>query len=953
MTRNGVGADGRRGGAFVGRREELAELDARAGSALSGRPTVVVVRGPAGIGKSALVREWLARGQARRFHVLRALCDRSETDLPFGVVGQLVSGLPAALLRGLHLLAAPTPADTAPFQAARQLLELLDRLRGPVVLVVDDLQWADRASAQALRFALRQLRAEEVLSVLVVRTGAGEAASPADADDQELSGCLADLDGTPGGVALITLDGLTPTDVADLVLRAGGRPVSAATAERLCEHTHGHPLYLQSVIAEAAGQLGDRQEPLPVPASMTAMVARLLTGAAEPTRALVEAAAVLDSRTPLDTVARVADVPDPAAAVGPALTAGLLQWWPDEPGTPVAVPCAGHRHAVLTGMSPGRLRALHTAAAPLVGRAAAWAHRVAAAEGPDDGLAAELEAEANRLLGLGNAERAATLLLWAADVCGTRAERERHVLTAALHLLGADRFTRLQQLLPRVDSCAASPLRDVVLGGFAASRGALADAETRLTSALRAARDAPASDAARRTAAMAGAWLGRLYLILGRGDETVRVCREMPPAAALDPPLAYHVRFNRAIGLAYCEGPEAGAGELGDLPDSAADVAPADADLLTARGQLRVWAGRFRAGIDDLSTTLTLIPDKTRPLLAEGLYPTLALAHHQVGEWDDATISAEKGLGIAASEDRPWALPFGQAILSHVLADRGEWDRAEELLDRAAGEERRVPGSALPTVVVGAATFARARNDPRGMLAALERLRDAPRTGSVSVTQVWWRPLLVEALLGVGRVEDADRALKDLAPLADTTPCLGTVTAWLSGRVAEAYGHRDEALARYGAGVRLPVTRDDVPLHRALLEQAYGKALAGGQPRKEALMWLGRARDRFLALGARPYLDRCERDLAAVSPAAALRQRGGALHLSGHEREVAHLVGRGMTNKEIAAELFLSVKTVEYHLGNVYRRLGIRGRRELRARVQGVTPEPSPSGRGPGAAAGP
>jgi ATP/maltotriose-dependent transcriptional regulator MalT len=889
-----------------------------------------VVTGQAGIGKSSLIRQWMASEHLTGFSVLRAACDASETDLPFGVISQLATWVSSDDMAPTFL-GSNIPPATAPFQAGAELLRLLNELqaKGPVAVVVDDLQWADRASLQSLGFVLRRLQADAVMTVLICRTGEG-AGHGAITEDEARRLASGQEDTT-----IISLCGLDTAEVGEMARQAVGQGVSTATIKRLQQHTEGHPLYVQTVMRQTSpAHIRGQQMPLPVPTSLAGAVRQqLLTMPAE-TRALVEAAAVLDSREPLVLVGQVATINNPANALEPALTAGLLRWWPNELSTPVAVTHPLQRHAILSTMSPRRLRQLHAAAAPLVSPTASWAHRVAAVDGPDAALAHELAQAAGDQLTAGQIERAATYLLWAADVCDTRKEREHHLLTAALQLMAVDQFTRVQQILPEIQSCTSSPMRDVVLGGYAATRGNIAEAEDRLTRALQATRTQLGLE---QTTAMAGAWLGRLYAMQGKGLQIIEVSQAMPSAETLDPRLAWHAKVTLATGRALSQGPRAGAQEFADLP-KAEYVTSAHADLLTYRGAFRCWSGDLSAALEDLTTTLRFGREATRPILAELLYPSLSLTQYSLGAWDDAAISAENGLAIAATEDKPWAVPIGRAIAAHVPAGRGEWDRAEELLAQAESTARLMPAAALPQVAIGKATLAQAQNDPHRMLDALKLLEEATGSGQITTTQLWWRPLHTEALIGAGHLDEATTALERLQQFANTAPCLHIAAALLSGRLTEAStGDAQKALSAYKHGLDLPETANDIPLHRGMLEHAYGQTLAAkGQP-QQATVWLQRARERFLALGARPFLDRCESDLATASPATVRSNRNRLFDLTGREREIAHLVGRGLTNKEIAAELFISAKTVEYHLGNIYSRLNLIGRRQLRREIQTQT----------------
>ncbi len=182
--------------------------------------------------------------------------------------------------------------------------------------------------------------------------------------------------------------------------------------------------------------------------------------------------AVLNQRMPLAQLGQAAEVGSPSAAIEPAVAAGLVEWWPEEPSCPVAIRHPLVRDAIYAGIPASRRRLLHARAASVVSEAASWEHRVAALDRPDEDLAAELE----QLAGPGGGRRppglAATHLQWASDISPERADRERRLLTAALHLTLAVESRGLA-LREAVEAAAPSPLRSCVLGTMAFSSGQL------------------------------------------------------------------------------------------------------------------------------------------------------------------------------------------------------------------------------------------------------------------------------------------------------------------------------------------------------------------------------------------------------------------------------------------------------------------------------------------------
>lgn len=915
---------------FVGREQHLQQLIRCADAARSATPTLVSVEGEPGIGKSTLVQTWLASPHTADFTVLHAECDTTRSDLPFGAIAQLVAKAAVTDDADLTLLTEPAPSTPA-FQVGAQLLDLLGRTQaaGPVALVIDDVQWADRASLQALGFVLRRLTADTVMTVLILRTGREEDPTE-DARENEARKLVADNDHS----YTIALTGLDTPDVARLAHQAVGERVTSGGAEQLQRHTGGNPLYLRMLLAELPADDVTRGI-LRAPASLAAAVHDHLAALPPQSRALVEAAAILDTPTALAVVAEIAGTPDPTTALDAALTAGLLRWQPTEPATPIALRHALQRQAILDAMPVPQKRALHAAAAPLVDHDSSWAHRVAAAEGPDSQLTFSLSEEAAALAEQGHLEKAARLLELAAQTSPEPEQQESFLLSAAAHLMTAEHFTRVQNLLPRIHACAPSPLKSLVLGAYATSRGDIAQGRPLLQDALTGGQ-IPGQGWA---AAMAGIWLGRLYTLSADGPSLIAASQATLTSGAAHGALASYATANLALGHAFTRDPTAGLRQLSDLPH-ASTVEPSDAILLTYRGSLHTWSGYLTAAVTDLTTALQISKRTGAPALAEFIHPTLAAAQYALGMWQDSTTNADHGLAIVTTEDKPWALAPGYVMASLARSSRGHYQEAQRLLTEAEQWAHAVGlGFWLPVIAVGRGVLAQAKGDPTATLQALDLLHhpDAGQ-GGVNLTQAWWRPLHVQALTEAGHLTAAQTALDALGTYATTTNRLHTTHAWLTGRLLEQQGDTGAALTTYADALAQPIPADDIPLHRALLEHSHGRALASaGQP-TEALTWFAQAKDRLAALGATPFLDRCQTDLIQLRPTTSTPKPTIWEDLNDRERGIANLLGRGRTNREIAAELFVSEKTVEYHLSKVYARLRLSGRRQFRSLIQDQAP---------------
>ena len=208
---------------------------------------------------------------------------------------------------------------------------------------------------------------------------------------------------------------------------------------------------------------------LALPRSLTEAIGVHLRVLPAETRAMLEMLSVLNLRLPLAQLSRAVEVGSPGAAIELAVAAGLVDWSPEEPTCPVAIRHPLVRDAIYAGIAAARRRTLHALAASMVSESASWKHRVAALDRPDERLAGELEQLAGEEAAGGRLALAATHLQWSADISPARADRERRLLTAALHLTLAEEARGLA-LRPEVEAAAPSPLRSCVLGTMAFSR---------------------------------------------------------------------------------------------------------------------------------------------------------------------------------------------------------------------------------------------------------------------------------------------------------------------------------------------------------------------------------------------------------------------------------------------------------------------------------------------------
>ena len=903
---------------FVGRAAELARVAEVITRAEAGEPWLIAIEGDAGVGKTTLARRCLAG--AADVRVLSASADQAEADLDFGLVDQLLraagDGLSATALTG------GTGSRASSFAVGARLLEVVGehQATGVLAVVIDDLQWADRKSVEALTFMLRRLSVDPVIAIVIYR-------GPGDRLDETAQRMLLSIENR----LLVPLGGLNTEEVASLAAALAPGPLDDRAIRRLYRDTGGHALYLRTLLSEGSGFDPAAPGRLSLPRSLAAAIGERLRALPPETQVILEMLSVLNLRLPLAQLGHAAVAGSPSTAIEPAVTSGLVDWWPEEPTCPVQIRHPLVRDAIYAGLTPARRRPLHARAASMVSESASWEHRVAALDHPDEDLAAQLESLAGAEAADGHLALAATHLQWASDVSPARADRERRLLTAALHLMLSEESRGLA-LREAVQASAPSPLRSCVLGTMAFSSGQLAEAERRFSEALAQARDDPDI---RPLAAMIANRLAGTYTLLGDGEKVMTLARWALGTGCLDAAAASQTRALVAIGACQVAGPAAALAELGHLDTDPARVGLVDVDALSFRGVFQLLAGDLDQAVTDLTASLKLARRGATLTLGLRAYFYLALAQYLAGAWDDVLLTAEQGFSAAAIHSRRYELPLLHLAAGCVPAGRGEAEEAERharLAEEAAasldyGQERVYAAMARALVC-------QASSDYLGMADALGPwAADAALDGRSRMYAVLWRPALAEGLIGSGQLDQAAAVLVQLRVASGQAGYLQPALAWLEGWLAEQQGSLEQAREIYQRGEDLAGLHS--PVYTARLLLAHGRFLRRTGRRRRAVERLRRANEGYLTLRAAPFIARAEEELAACHlPGNPASKRQSVLTLTSRETEVAHLVGKGLSNPEIAAELFISRKAVEYHLGNIYAKCGLQGRQELRRFVE-------------------
>jgi DNA-binding CsgD family transcriptional regulator len=910
MVGQGTGDD------FVGRGAELALLYCALGEARAGRPAVVAVEGEPGIGKTQLLHRFAA--EASDLEVLWASGDEAEVSLDYGVAEQLWAGVPAGLgVDGPPLTAGAAAAGG--FAVGAALLDVLGALqqRGTVAIVVDDLQWADLPSARALLFAVRRLRRDNILVLLASRTHS--LARLGDSWSRLLD----------ERARRIRLHGLTPPDLQPLARALLGLDLAPAARERLCEHTGGNPLYVRALLQELpASALADPSGPLPAPHSYSATVLTRVAQLSHPAQDLLAAASVVGVRSSLPVAAAAAGIGDPVAAFDEACAARLV--------TPAVRAGTGEitfahpliRAAIYGDLPLGRRRQLHRAVASLLASPEALSHRVAAAHAADDELAAELAALADSNIAAGQLPKAAQHLLSAARLSPDPAACEERLLRAVELLLTAGDASATDHL-EAVRSCRDGPHKRLVVGLLTATAGQLGEAVAQLEHLAKDTQLRPGSALSGRVAA----GLAFLCSMQGRGPEAAEWANQALAATGTDPATGLTARQVLASALAMADRTADALALLAPLSPGRISPGPYEPELLTTRGALKASIGDDAGASRDLAAVLRWVRAGAPLRSLPAAHAALAQAECGLGEWDDAATHAELAVSLARDLGHFWFLAQAHKVAVDIYAARGEWEFATEHVAAARQAARRID---VPAQVAAAsmaeATLAWAQGNWQAVLDALAPLR---QRNLAELTRNFdpftWRLQQAEALVATRRPDQAAQVLDELEAAPARPHATVLAIHRLRAGLALTRAQPRAARARFSLGVAA-AAHSGTCLQRALLAMDYARLLRTGGNRREAIRLLRTAHQILSQLGAKPFLDACGTELSACGvPIAGAPAPANPHSLTTKEQVVARLVARGLSNREAAAELYVSAKAIEYHLGNIYAKTGITSRHQLAA----------------------
>ncbi|HEY1273435.1 MAG TPA: AAA family ATPase [Thermoleophilaceae bacterium] len=905
----------------LGRERELGSVYAfldRPVEALAG----LVLLGEPGVGKSTLWEAAVAASRERDFLVLSSRPAEAERGLAYVVLGDFFEGvlgdvLPALTAPRRRALEAALLVDHAPAHpvdpralgvAVRTALHALAE-RAPLVLAVDDEQWVDAASASALQFALRRLRDQRVL-LLVARRLGEESEAP---KLEETAG--------PDAIERLTVGPLSMGVLQLLLNRRLDRTLARPTLARLLEVSGGNPFYA----LELARGLGSQRpirvmtEPFPMPESLERLVSARLERLTRTTRdALVLVAA--HGRPPADLLRAAGVAP---RALEPAFGAQLIE----RSGGVIRFTHPLLASAAYRNASQDERRRAHERLAGIVedpvdrGR-----HLALAANEPDEEVASALDGSADLARVRGTILTAAELADHALRLTPPDAPDRLHrrALAAArgylavgeaerAGMLAADLLERAQPGAPRAEALVlvsdiermpdlerAIALRQEALVAAESDPSLQASIHAWLAGTVRLIEGLDAADLHARAS---------LELAERIGDESLR-------AEALS--ILSVLRFN------------AGEPDALVLAEEALELPPASGRsqrrFQASLGLVHVltWSAQFDRARALLETLLQDVRDRDEAATSEALW-FLSLVELGAGRFAVAADHADRQreIELQYSADEPED-PLSIWPVARIAAHRGELDRARELAERSRALARDRPQVlAGQEAVLG--LVAAWSNQPVEAVEHFSTAEEARHgTGVRAASMYWWRAEYIEALLELGRTDaaadlldtweaDAKRLGLDWV-LAHANRCRGFVAA-ARGEVEAAQTLFEQAIARHQA------VGDPFGRARALL--ALGVARRRDRQKRAAREAIGTALEAFDAMGAAGWAARARAELGRIG--GRTREEG----LTAAERRVAALVAEGRTNREVAATLFVSERTVQTHLSHVYAKLGVRSRTEL------------------------
>jgi DNA-binding CsgD family transcriptional regulator len=894
---------------LFGRERECTAIDQMLEASVRGESSSLVLRGEAGIGKTALLAYAAERSGDRT--VLRIAGVEAESDLGFaGLDGLLrpivakMGELPAAqaeALSGALGLAPSRGSDRFLVSAAALSLLAAAADDRPLLCLIDDAQFLDVASAEALAFSARRLAAEPVAMIFAVREGAGR-------------------DFAAPGLPELVVEGLGAEAAAQLLMTSAPE-ADDPVREWLLAETAGNPLALLEVPGGLSAAQMQGRAALPDTAPLTSRlrsaflqrIDRLPAGA----RTALLIAAVDDSGEVSAVVGAASEAGLPEDALDPAERSGLLR----VAGGKVEFRHPLVRSALLESSTHGERRAAHAAlAAALGGEEHAdrrvW-HQALASLGADEEVAGELEASGRRYQERAAHASAATAFVRAAELTADDRRRTSRLAAGAQAAWEAGQPERARELIARALPLASGESRAELLhlsGVMEARTGDLRSAIEVLVEAADASEDGSHTLELLTEATEAAAYAGDYAKAMALGERA----SEIEPHGETD-------RF-RVVALSGVAAELAGDHERGALllPEAIRLAEQLeDPRSLVWAAHIATVGGTIGDGLPSASRAVAIARERALlNILPIALWQQASALTGQ-GRLKLAYAAAEEGIRLASEFGHYWGSSWNLSVLATIDAMRGDEARARAHAD----ETMELAARSGTTLLVGYAewtlgllelSLGRPREATDRLLQASAGEKSKPRFSLWSIVD------LIEAAARSGRLDEITDRLDSYTEWVHKSPSPARLS--LLARCMALVGEGDEQEQFEAALAPYP---GQSPIHQGRTELLYGEWLRRERQRREARAHLRKAAELFRQVGLPPWEERAQAELRATGETARRRDPSTLDQLTPQELQITGLVASGMTNRQIAAQLYLSPRTIDYHLRKVFSKLGVASRTEL------------------------
>jgi DNA-binding CsgD family transcriptional regulator/tetratricopeptide (TPR) repeat protein len=912
--------------AILGREPERAALLQFLDAAATGS-SALVLEGDAGVGKTTLWDAAIELARSRGFTVLRAQPVEAEATLAFTALGDLLDGVLEPLLdtiaapqsdalRAALLLERPVERHIDQRAVSVAFLAVLRTLarEGPVVVAIDDVQWLDEASAAVLAFAARRLKTERIGLLLARRSG-----EPS-------------VDLAPAGRRL-AIGPLPPNDAHHLVRERLGLTLSGPTLRALWAAADGNPFYMLELARGLAG--GNELPGVPIttiPESMTAVLRARVAALPEATRAALSIVAALSQPTLL----RLERAGSSHEALRPAIEAGIV----DRSGDVLRF-----RHPLLAAAAYAYLEdtarlALHRRLADTATDAEERGRHLAlGSDSPSPEIATALELGAVQAKSRGATTTAAQLFESAVRFTPADATEDRH-----RRLLAAARERFVGGETPRAISLFEAAVASAASGtARAEARAGLAEAlvfegdQSRAAALLQQVLEEPDLSPALRASA-ADHLAGALFYLRERLDEAASWCSVAVSIGLALGDRSFLVRARSTTALVDAlRGRPIKSSMFKEDPAFEGRVVEGSA---YNHGVYLLWIDRLPEAIEIMQRCRAEAVARGDESSLSLILAQLAQVEFLAGRWAAAEVTATEAHDAAVQAGQRTQQAFASSARALVQAASGREDEARA----SVSETLELSGTRSMGVSRIHAHWAMAILDlsmgrTAEVIARLTPLRQQLVAGGVrELGTIRFVADEIEALIVEGQLDAARDVLDWFAGLADE---LGRISA--QALAARAHGLLKGACGEAEAGLedlRAALVHhggDGIPFERARTLLSYGALLRRVRRRAEARVALEAAAAEFRALGGAIWADRANAEIRRIGG----RQPAGSL-LTAAELRTASLVADGLTNKEIAARMFVTAKTIETRLGRMYEKLGVHSRTELTRRLSAGESAPKP-----------